>query len=91
MLQQRQETYPLGWRGYLSAKDDDQKFPNFPGDGGTTLTGLDNAQPGDIIIMENGASGENADGKRGLPRLALVTDQIVKGVKIYVAEADNGK
>lgn len=91
MSQLRQESFPLAWRGYLSAKDDDQKFPNFPAGTATMETGLDKAQPGDIIVMENGASGENAAGKRGLPRLALVTREMTKGSWIKVMEADNGK
>lgn len=91
IVQQRQTNFPLAWRGYLSANDDDQKFPNFPEGSGSTITGLDDAQPGDIIIMPYGASGENATGKRGLPRLALVTREMEKGSWIKVMEADNGK
>lgn len=91
ILQMRQENFPLAWRGYLSADEDDQRFPNFPGGSAQTFTGLDNAQPGDIIVMPYGASGENSDGKRGLPRVALVTREMDKGNWIKVMESDNGK
>lgn len=73
--------WPLAWRGYLSAKKEDQRFPKFGGDG-AVKTGLDNVEPKDIIILENGGANESSgekdkDGdakkaKPGLPRLAIV-------------------
>ncbi len=73
LKQLNQVALPLGWRGYLSAADSNNKFPNFGGAaGGGTVGGLDNAQPGDIILMPNGP-GNNAAAP-GLAKMAYVIE-----------------
>ncbi len=86
--QVERKAFPLAWRGYVSAYDESNKFPNFPGATPELETGLDNARPGDILVMENGASGDNNN--RSLPRLAYV-ERVQKDEYVYVFEADNGK
>lgn len=83
-----QKAFPLAWRGYVGAYEDAFKFPNFPNATPSMETGLDKAKPGDILVMENGASGDNS--KRSLPRLAYV-ESVQKDEYVYVLEADNGK
>lgn len=104
-LQYIQDSWPLAWRGYLSAKDDENKFPKFPDGAGARVTGLDKAECGDILLMPDGG-GEKGDSKsRGLPKLARVKCEAgekpderasaVRDIKgkhfVEVEEADNGK
>lgn len=51
--------WPLGWRGYISEKRENQRFPNLGGKVGAAMVsnfgpyeGMDNAKPGDIIIWD---------------------------------------
>ena len=94
----KNEGWPLAWRGYMSAKNPAQQFPNFPG-GATPklITGLDAAELGDIILMPQGST---PNGFPGLPKLALVAEVNVPASSdcetrgncfVKVIEADNGK
>ncbi|MFM9889374.1 MAG: hypothetical protein ACKVOE_01830 [Rickettsiales bacterium] len=89
------ENWPLGWRGYMGAKKDSNRFPDF-GDSASTISGLDKAQEGDILLLPKGASAN--DGKPGLPRVGIVgivslaSDcDAKKNCYVEVLEADNGK
>lgn len=59
-----------GWRGYLSAKQSDQQFPKLGG-GGSTQSGLDNAECGDIVMLPKGADGDDAH--PGLPKVGIIS------------------
>ena len=101
LKQMEPDADPLAWRGYLSAKDTAVKFPSFGGTApsGANISGLDNAQQGDIVLLPNGP-GDNA-AKPGLAKLAFVigthldkdkTDcEAKKGCYIRVLEPDDGK
>ena len=96
---------PPQWLGYFTASDASQRFPNLPG-GGSVITGLDNAQCGDFILMPTGGGGTDA-ATRGLPKIArvLCPDSLAQkpnasGVNLLVGtsnhyvsvkEADNGR
>lgn len=89
---------PLLWRGYLSATEDDQRFPKFGGGSGSTKTGLDDVQIGDIILLSRGGASEGE--KPGLPKLGLVSEINLPGSSncadkkycyVKVIEPDNGK
>ena len=86
------DNYPLGWRGYISSKKEENRFPNFGGTP-TLRTGLDTADLGDIILFPTG-SGKEGD-KPGLPKIAKVSQVYRcdgnKNCYIEVAEVDNGK
>ena len=60
--------FPMAWRGYISDPENASQFPNFGGNG-STVTGLDNAQIGDIVMLPKGSS----SAKEGLPLLGIVT------------------
>ena len=64
--------WPLAWRGYFIDPDNAKRFPNFGGGSPTMRTGLDHAEPGDVVMLSRGgaASGD----KPGLPRLGLVLE-----------------
>lgn len=96
--QLKNEAWPLAWRGYLSAKKNEQKFPNFPGGSASTKTGLDNAELGDIVLMPEGTS--KSGDRKGLPKLAIVAEVNLPGKSdcedrkncyVRVIEPDNGK
>jgi hypothetical protein len=89
-----------GWRGYIGSADVATRFPNFGGGAANTSVGLDNAQPGDIIVMPNGVV--SAKGEPGLPTIAVVEDVNLpttgnkdcaakKNCYVLVREADNGR
>ena len=88
----KQASYPLGWRGYISAKKEDIRFPKFGGSP-ALKTGLDDVDLGDIILFPKG-SGKAGD-KPGLPKIAKVSKiyrcEDNKNCYIEVAEVDNGK
>lgn len=63
--------WPLSWRGYIMDTDDATRFPNFGGNPPTLRTGLDEAQPGDVILLPKNGSG--TDQKPGLARVGVVT------------------
>ena len=103
-LQYVQESWPLPWVGYMSDPDSSLQFPNLPGDA-KLVTGLDNAQCGDIILMPYGAGKKDDAKTRGIPKVAHViceegekTDKNLSAIRkidgkhyIEVLEADNGK
>ena len=94
------EGWPLAWRGYMSAEKDQTKFPDFGGSGGggSSKSGLDNAEPGDIILLPKGPKDD-----KGLAKVAFViatrlstgpskTDcDSKKNCYVQVLEPDNGK
>lgn len=104
-MQYIQDSMPLAWRGYMGDPVAAQSFGKL-GAGGGFITGLDNAQCGDIILMPTGG-GRNGDAaSRGLPKLARVacdagarSETAASGVRatpeggkfIKVEEPDNGK
>ncbi len=70
-----EEDYPgSSWRGYISAPNDDQRFPNLfhTGAKGAVMTGLDNAQQGDIIYLDQKYQDGTAGNGSNLPVLAVV-------------------
>ncbi len=71
--QAKNELWPNAWRGYMSATDPENRFPNFGSVPAETLTGLDEAQVGDIILLPEGPRGPDAY-KPGLAKLALVAE-----------------
>lgn len=98
ITQSQNQAWPLAWRGYTTAKKDSQRFPAFGGEAKSIITGLDNAQPGDIILLEQG--GAKQGDKPGLPRLGIVHTANVgdaskckkrKNCYVKVEEFDNGK
>ena len=89
----KQASFPLAWRGYLSAKDEKNQFPNFGGGSPSLKTGLDSADLGDIIIFSKGSG--KSDDKLGLPKVAKVSkvfrcDQSTN-CSMEITEVDNGK
>lgn len=97
-IQYNNVTYPESWRGYMAATKPDEKFPHFGGGKGSTITGLDKAVAGDIIMMPYGPG--NKPEKPGLAKLALVTFAHLpsnsdctktKDCYLEVEEPDNGK
>jgi hypothetical protein len=96
--QTKVEIMPKAWRGYMSAANAAVKFPAFGGGSASTITGLDNAVIGDIILLPDGSGGKPAE--PGLAKLAMVintnlsdTEDCNKEKKCYVEvqEPDNGK
>jgi hypothetical protein len=89
----KQASFPLAWRGYLSAKDEKNQFPNFGGGSPSLKTGLDSADLGDIIIFPKGTG--KSDDKPGLPKLAKVSKvfRCDQSTNCYmeITEVDNGK
>lgn len=94
------ESVPLNWAGYMNAKDEKERFPSFGGSGGfggSFDSGLDNAQPGDVIMMPFGPG--NSVDRPGLAKLAYViqtyTNDQCGGAKgscwVRVLEPDDGK
>ncbi len=90
--------FPKAWRGYVAdpGNDGNDAFPKFPDQSPTLLSGLDNARPGDVIIMPYGT--EKNDGKEGLPILSYVevTNNGANcrdnaGCSVTVIERGNGK
>ncbi|MFN9003415.1 MAG: hypothetical protein ACK5VT_07335 [Alphaproteobacteria bacterium] len=65
-------SWPLAWRGYLMEPDAKFRFPNFSMPAKGIYTGLDNAKPGDILILPE--NGSDAGRPPGLARLAIVMD-----------------
>ena len=64
------------WRGYVATDVSASQFPNFGANGGaptggSVMTGLDQAQLGDIIVMPNGATN---GGKPALAKVAMVSE-----------------
>jgi len=68
--------WSLGWRGYVSATKPLDTFPNFGGSAPSTITGLDNALPGDIIVYQprRYAVNSSVGVPYGLPQIFYVTD-----------------
>lgn len=103
-MQYIRDSLPLAWRGYIGDADSNKEFPKLA-DGASLITGLDNAQCGDIILMPYGGGTESDTATRGLPKLARVVCEAgvkgdaalgaVRNMKgkhyIEVEEADNGK
>lgn len=100
------ESMPLSWRNYMGTPDDEQRPSFLKGDEEPELiTGLDNAQCGDIILMPYGGAMGPIPQQRGLPKLARVmcpegerADDAWGAIRkegdrryIQVQEADNGK
>lgn len=90
------ENWPLSWHGYMGAKKDSNRFPDFGGKASNILTGLDKAQEGDIVLLPNGAS-KDGD-KPGLPKIGVVSRVSLdsncakdKNCYVEVKEGDNGK
>jgi hypothetical protein len=89
------EKWPNAWRGYMSAADPDESFPNLNQAAIALSFGLNNAQVNDIIMPPIGAGfGIN----KTLPKLALVVEANTGGdcdakrnCFVKVLEADNGK
>lgn len=105
MTDLRQEGWSNAWRGYITAKEEAVRFPRFGGGSPSMQTGLDNAECGDIVIMEKGAV---EGGKPGLAKVGRVValnlpnktgcDSKVpsscaerNNCYVDVVEADNGK
>mgnify|MGYP004320731801 FL=1 len=96
----RSVPFPLGWRGYCSDPNASDQFPRLNNTSGYSLiVGLDNALPGDIILLPNGSAG--LGGRPGLCTAAYVTQAQTKAVYdgdtppngewVVVSEADWGK
>lgn len=97
LKQLQNQGWPLAWRGYMSAEKAETKFPAFGGSD-SSISGLDKAEPGDIIMMPNGPND-----KDGLAKLAFVisTNFDADGKQsrcskenncyVQVLEPDNGK
>ncbi len=92
--------WPNSWRGYMAAEKSAAQFPNFGGGGSAVVTGLDNAELGDIVMMPNGPSNKTDAAQRGLSKLAMVVEANVpsnsdcedkKNCYVKVVEPDNGK
>ena len=66
----KQEGWSAAWRGYVGNLDTANAFPKFGGGAGASITGLDNAHCGDIIILDNV---KDDQGKPMIPKLAVVT------------------
>ncbi|MDX2113300.1 MAG: hypothetical protein SFW63_06175 [Alphaproteobacteria bacterium] len=74
--------WPLGWRGYVTATDEQDKFPNFGSTGSVReIKGLDNALPGDIIVYQPRRYPANTVIRStspaqpyGMPQIYFVTD-----------------
>ena len=94
------QAYPQPWRGYLGATTTTNQFPNWPDVTPSTTAGLDNATPGDIILLPNGPKDDASTGMRGLPKLAFViethlaansTCASTNDCYVRVLEPDDGK
>lgn len=100
MKQLEADGWPNSWRGYLSAKVDGMRFPKFGGNSGSTQTGLENAELGDIVMMPKGPADGSTAKDTGLPKLAFVIELRLpnnsdcssqKNCYVKVLEPDNGK
>lgn len=94
---------PNQWRGYMGTLDLNSKFPVFGSGTPAIVTGLNNAEVGDIVLLpfgpEFGYAALGGD-KVGLAKLAMVVEThlpddgsttCVGGCYIRVLEPDNGK
>lgn len=96
--QTKNELWPNAWRGYMAASDPETRFPNFGGTQTQTLVGLNEAEPGDVVLLPDGPRGPAV--KSGLAKLALVAEvRLPKNSKcdtekncfVKVLEPDGGK
>jgi hypothetical protein len=86
---------PQPFLGYVGDVEESARFPNFgPTSTANLHTGLDNAKPGDILILPHGTSGEGD--AHGLPKLCYVLDPTSDGFqkqsqcnKLYVEPTNN--
>ncbi len=98
LKQLQKQAWPNSWRGYMAAENPDVQFPNFGDMIASTITGLDEAEPGDVILLPEGPRGPAI--KPGLAKLALVTEVRLpnnstcvddRNCYVKVLEPDTGK
>ncbi|MFZ4542112.1 MAG: hypothetical protein ACOYNL_10025, partial [Rickettsiales bacterium] len=98
------EGWPNSWRGYIASERTDDKFPKFGSTNTNTITGLDQSEPGDIILLPTGHSKSISAGfgvlEPGLAKLALILETRLpnnsdcedkENCYVRVLEPDDGK
>jgi hypothetical protein len=99
ITQPKDNLWPNAWRGYMADEGDD-RFPNFGGGNPEIIENLDEAEPGDILLMPTGL--KKGDRYPGLAKVALVIETRLPtnsdcqsdnraGCYIRVLEGDHGK
>ncbi|TAE34273.1 MAG: hypothetical protein EAY65_03275 [Alphaproteobacteria bacterium] len=80
--------WPFGWRGYVSALESEDRFPNAGNGAQSAGTGLDDAKKGDIIVFDADVVMSGSEGTWRNPYLGYITNTLNERARARGGNAD---